>query len=118
MFKVHFSIITIFQRLWNRGINSDTIVRASVRTTTGGRGTANIEVRGGSTSARGRGGRGGYYYSTTRPGYEEGPEGGGSPMNRGPHRPFERLNSVCDIFYLLFISSILTIDHLTFKLYS
>lgn len=64
-----------------------------MRTTTG-RGTANIEVRAGTTSARGRGGRGGYYYNTTRPGYEEGPEGGGSPMNRGPHRPFERLNSV------------------------
>jgi hypothetical protein len=86
------------QRLWNRGINSDTIIRASVRTT-GGRGTANIEVRGGSTSARGRGGRGGYYYNTTRPGYEEGPEGGGSPMNRGPHRPFERLNSVKYLFF-------------------
>jgi len=94
-------LFLIFQRLWNRGINSDTIIRASVRTT-GGRGTTNIEVRGGSTSARGRGGRGGYYYNTTRPGYEEGPEGGGSPMNRGPHRPFERLNSVIIYFLLKF----------------
>jgi len=72
------------------------VVRASVRTTSG-RGTTNIEVvRGGSTSARGRGGRGSYYYNSTRPGFEESPESGGSPMNRdrGPHRPFERLNSV------------------------
>lgn len=70
------------------------MVRASVRTT-GGKGTANIEVvRGSSTSVRGRSGRGGYYYNNTRSGFEENPESGGSPMNRGPHRPFERLNSV------------------------